>query len=350
MRKKYLYIVGITLSFLFSSCTNEYWQFHELKQTLEKEKQETRQALQNFSVEQIESRDVEILTTPDKKVLDRILSMIEQSKKQVFIEVYILTEKRIVQALRDAKKRGVDVRVVLEKNVFGATSINSKAFKILEGAGVLVTYDNSKLYNFVHTKLLIIDDTYIITTGNLSYSSFTTNREFYIIGKNAMDLKTLEKIFLADFGGREISESTSNLVISPVDSRKKIETLLESAKKDIFLYAENFWDESILAILSKKVASGIPVVICMADPSKVKSNTEAMTLLRSKWIDVRTSKNPFIHAKRALVDGIYGYIGSENFSTNSLDENREIGILTKSPPDFTKTFHTIFESDCSKPR
>lgn len=233
-------LLFLLLPFLLTSCTNEYWQFHEQKTKFAEQKQSIEQNLAEFSIEQIEPRDIEILTTPDKKVLDRIISMIEQSKKQVFIEVYIFTEKRLLQALKDARKRGVDVRVLLEKNVFGATSINSKTFKALQTVGVSVSYDNSKLYNFVHTKLLIIDDTYIITTGNLSYSSFTTNREFYVIGKNVMDLQTLQNIFLADFRGHEISESTTNLVISPIDSRKKIETLLASAKKDIFLYAENF--------------------------------------------------------------------------------------------------------------
>lgn len=86
----------------------------------------------------------------------------------------------------------------------------------------------------------------------------------------------------------------------------------------------------------------------MADPSKVKSNTEAIALLKSKGIDVRTSKKPVIHAKSALVDGEYSYIGSENFSTNSLDENREIGILIKSSPDFKEMFYRTFESDCPR--
>jgi phosphatidylserine/phosphatidylglycerophosphate/cardiolipin synthase-like enzyme len=226
--------------FFLSSCTNEYWQFHEQKQLLENTKQETTQILKEFSVDKIEPREVEILTTPDKKVLDRIVSMIDSAKQQVLVEVYILTEKRIIKALQDAKKRGVTVRVVLEKNVFGGTNINAKTFKSLQPAGISVTYDNSKLYNFIHTKLLIIDDTYIITTGNLSYSSFVYNREFYVIGKDGADLQTLENIFGADFEGREISESTANLVISPINSRKKIETLLISAHKDIFLYAENF--------------------------------------------------------------------------------------------------------------
>jgi phosphatidylserine/phosphatidylglycerophosphate/cardiolipin synthase-like enzyme len=49
-----------------------------------------------------------------------------------------------------------------------------------------------------------------------------------------------------------------------------------------------------------------------------------------------------------MVDGIYTYIGSENYSTNSLDENREIGILLKSSLESTKTFKNTFESDCPK--
>lgn len=199
MFRKKLFLLLVIPLFLLSSCTNEYWQFHDRKQAIQAEKQETKVLLETFSMDQVEDRDTEILATPDKKVLERIVSMIESSKKQVYVEVYILTEKRIIQALKDAKKRGVDVRVLLEKNVFGATSINSKAFKTLESAGILVTYDNSKLYNFVHTKTLIIDDVYIITTGNLSYASFTSNREFYVIGKNTKDLETLKNILSADF-------------------------------------------------------------------------------------------------------------------------------------------------------
>ena len=197
-QKKISLLLVLPLFFL-ASCTNEYREFHKEKQVLQTEKQTSESALRDFSVSDIEDRQVEILSTPNRALLDRLVSMIDKAEKEVYIEVYILTEKRIVQALKDAKKRGVDVRVVLEKNVFGATSINSTTFKTLETAGAEVTYDNSRLYNFVHTKLLLIDDTYVITTGNLSYASFTTNREFYVIGKNDADLKVLKNIFLADF-------------------------------------------------------------------------------------------------------------------------------------------------------
>jgi phosphatidylserine/phosphatidylglycerophosphate/cardiolipin synthase-like enzyme len=248
---RFIFVLCI-VPFFFISCGNEYWDFHKQKEIFYVQEIKTKESRESFDLEQVQDRDVEILMTPDKKVLDRIISMIEQAKNRVEVEVYILTEKRIIKALQDAKKRGIDVRVLLEKNVFGATSINSKSFKTLVEAGISVTYDNSSLYNFVHTKLLLIDNTYIITTGNLSYASFTSNREMYIIGKNSSDLAALNHIFDADFNGKEVMETTSNLVISPIDSRKKIETLLKSAQKDIFIYAETFDDPAIMDILTLK--------------------------------------------------------------------------------------------------
>lgn len=106
------------LAFFLISCQNEYWAFHDGQKTFAREKAQTELSRENFSVEQIEDREVEILMTPDTKVLDRIVSRIDAAKTRVFIEVYILTEKRITKALQDAKSRGVDVRVILEKNVF----------------------------------------------------------------------------------------------------------------------------------------------------------------------------------------------------------------------------------------
>ncbi|MDP2104062.1 MAG: phospholipase D-like domain-containing protein [Candidatus Gracilibacteria bacterium] len=336
----------LILPFFLVSCGDEYWAFHDEQKSFALQKAQTELSRENFSVEQIADREVEVLMTPDKKILDRIVAMIDTAKTRVDVEVYILTEKRIIKALQDAKKRGVDVRVLLEKNVFGATSINSKSFKALTGSGVSVTYDNSDLYNFVHTKLLLIDDTYIITTGNLSYASFAYNREMYVIGRNPSDRETLGQIFSADFSGQEIVKSTSNLVISPIDSRAKIETLFQSATKDILIYAQTMDDPVIMDILAEKRRQKIPVTICIADPKKIKSNTETIAKLSKKGVDIRASKKPVIHAKSALVDSKYSYIGSENFTTNSLDNNREIGILLKTSPDFVEKWRGTFESDC----
>ena len=131
MRQERPYKWILFLPLFLSSCTNEYWAFHAQKEANLQARTQVESELKTFSSDRIESRDVEILTTPDLKTLDRFVSLIESAKREVSVEVYILTEKRIIKALQEAKARGVTVRVILEKNVFGATSINTKAYKSL---------------------------------------------------------------------------------------------------------------------------------------------------------------------------------------------------------------------------
>ena len=40
-----------------------------------------------------------------------------------------------------------------------------------------------------------------------------------------------------------------------------------------------------------------------------------------------TAATPYIHAKAIVVDGLRAYVGSINFSTNSLHNAREVGII-----------------------
>jgi phosphatidylserine/phosphatidylglycerophosphate/cardiolipin synthase-like enzyme len=42
---------------------------------------------------------------------------------------------------------------------------------------------------------------------------------------------------------------------------------------------------------------------------------------------VRSLKNPYIHTKTMLIDDRVLMIGSINFSTNSLDNNRELSVI-----------------------
>ncbi len=46
---------------------------------------------------------------------------------------------------------------------------------------------------------------------------------------------------------------------------------------------------------------------------------------------MRVTTSPYIHAKSILADGKLAYVGSINFTANSMENNRELGILTKTP-------------------
>jgi phosphatidylserine/phosphatidylglycerophosphate/cardiolipin synthase-like enzyme len=47
-----------------------------------------------------------------------------------------------------------------------------------------------------------------------------------------------------------------------------------------------------------------------------------------------------LHAKAVIADGRAMYVGSENLTTNSLDRNREVGLLLDEPALVTPVLQT----------
>jgi phosphatidylserine/phosphatidylglycerophosphate/cardiolipin synthase-like enzyme len=117
--------------------------------------------------------------------LDAMVKKIEQSQDRVWVEVYIFTEKRLQKALIDAHKRGIDVKIILEKNVYKAPSLNKKTFQNFEKNGIDVVWSDWEDYSLNHTKMMILDNEFLLSTGNYSYSTFKINREFFISGKDS---------------------------------------------------------------------------------------------------------------------------------------------------------------------
>lgn len=331
------------LVFLFS-CENEYTKFHEQKT----KNTQIQKEISDFSFEKIESLSgLTLRETPDLKLLDDITQKIDSAQKRVYIEVYIFTEKRIKKALINAQKRGVDVKVLLEKNVYLAGNLNTQTFKDLQKNGIEVAYSNPKNYALNHSKMMIIDDSIMISTGNYSYSSFKYNREFFLFLENQKLFETFLAIFEADFAGIKKNISQNNLVLSPFSSRPKIEYLLKNATKSIQIYAHNFSDESITNILKDKKKNSVSVEMIFPDLKKVASNENELKDLQENNISIKILDKPEIHAKMILIDGKYLYIGSVNFSPSSMDKNREIWLLIKNP-DVIAKIKEIFKADFVK--
>ncbi len=52
-----------------------------------------------------------------------------------------------------------------------------------------------------------------------------------------------------------------------------------------------------------------------------------------------------IHVKNIIVDGKRAYLGSENLSTTSLEDNREVGVILAQQTTALKLITSTFESD-----
>lgn len=330
--------------FFLISCQNEYVEFHQNKEI----QKQIQTEINNFSFEKIEYLSgLTLRKTPDLELLKELTTKIDNAKSRVYIEVYIFTEKRIKKALIDAKKRWVDVKVILEKNIYQAWNLNKETFKDLEKAWIKVVYSNPENYSLNHSKMMIIDDEVVISTWNYSYSTFKYNREFFLFLENKEYLKKFMEIFISDFSWIKKNTYWNNLILSPFSSRTKLEYLIKNAKKSIKIYANNISDNSILNEIIKKNKEKVDVKMILPDLKKVSSNENEIKLLQENNIDVKIIDKPEIHAKAILIDEKYLYIWSVNFSTYSMDKNREIWLILKNE-DIIKKFLGIFNDDFKK--
>lgn len=292
------------------------------------------------------SEPVQIFYEPDMGK-DPVIKGIENAKTSIEIEVYTFSDTDILRELVDAKKRGVNIRVILEENPYGGYSANREIKNKLSYYGIESKWDN-KAYNYTHSKFMIIDGkTGYIMTLNLTKSAFTKNREFGVIVQDERIVNELEDIFGADWKRYPYKPKyDSSLVISPENSRAKIENLLNSAHSEILIYAEEIDDPAIKDILKRK-GKYIDTKVIIASPESIENNSTTISELKRYGIDIKYLSSLYIHAKVIIVDRTYAFVGSENLSSNSLDNNREVGIIL-SHPDIINKLREIFLSDFTK--
>lgn len=286
----------------------------------------------------------EIFILPDQWIQDRLISDIDSAKSRVWIEIYTWTDKDILDAVLRAHARGVDVRVVLEPNVFWTPLINKPVFTTLLSKDIPVVYADTMRYKFTHAKFFIIDDAYYISTWNLTRSFFTKNRDIIFQDMNRYHLEYLMLIFQRDFdslGTQDILETPQALVLSPINSRAKLKKLFLEAQKSIVVYVQNFQDPELLDILDQK-KKNIDIQICTADN---ESNRESQKERQFSW---KLITKPYLHAKIVFIDETKIFIWSQNLTSNSLDNNREVGIIIDWNMPLFKKLMRLYELDCAE--
>lgn len=272
-----------------------------------------------------------------------ILNAITSAQKQILVEVYELTDKQILNALIEEKAKGIAVKVMLEHHPFGSEAINDQAEQTLQSAGVAVQWTNPA-FALTHEKDIIIDNNELfVLNQNLTASSFSRNREYDIVDDNKQDIAEAEQIFTDDWQRQNFHPTDSHLIISPVNSRAGLTALLNQATKTIDIEIEDIDDPQIVQLLSQK-AKTVQIRIITPTLSQISSNKDALETLQAAGVQVRTISSPYIHAKLILADSQMAYVGSVNLSTQSMDKNRELGIIFSQSAS-VQNLATDFETD-----
>ena len=248
-------------------------------------------------------------------------------------------------ALAADERRGVAVRVLLSAGYGGASStVNGSAYDFLRAHGVAVRWSPS-YFSLTHEKSLVVDgDRALIMTFNLTSKYYATGRDFGIVDGGARDVAAIERTFDDDWEGGGVNDperallggnngdTGDDLVWSP-GSEPALIALIDGAQKSLSLYNEEMADMDVTKTLIDAARRGVAVYVVMTGADEWKWD---FAELATAGVHVRTYSDDagaplYIHAKMIVADAgstsARAFVGSENFSAASLDENRELGIM-----------------------
>lgn len=115
-----------------------------------------------------------LFVTPaiDGTIRDALLDLISQAQYAIDVAIYSFTDDVLAEALIEAHKRGVQVRVMME-----ATNVNSQGSEAcrLVRAGIPVRNDLAS--GLFHHKFLVIDGIWVVT-GSYNWSAAANDKNY----------------------------------------------------------------------------------------------------------------------------------------------------------------------------
>ncbi|MCS6861777.1 MAG: phospholipase D family protein [Abditibacteriales bacterium] len=130
------------------------------------------------------SPTIQVYFSPKGGCTEAIVEELRAAQRTVRVQAYSFTNRDIAAALRDAKRRGVDVEIVLDKS---NETAQYSAATFTSNAGIPTYIDDE--HAIAHNKVMIIDGETVIT-GSFNFTKAAENRnaENLLIIKNAPDI------------------------------------------------------------------------------------------------------------------------------------------------------------------
>jgi len=256
-----------------------------------------------------------------------LLDFFAETDQELSVLMYQLTVTSLVDSLIEQHQRGVDVRVMLD----GDQSSNATARERLTEAGVEVR-DAPAAFSYNHAKVVLRDrEAAIVMSANMNGYSMSRERNYGIVDRDRQDLEQLRAIFDRDWSGTgELDLECTRLLVSPVNSRDRLLDHIRGASDSLDLAVMYITDDEVAGAIVERASSGVPVRALLADPDWIDSNVETAGELAAAGAEVRFLSEYGLHAKLVVADGV-AFVGSQNLSYTSLDQNREVGVLVTDP-------------------
>lgn len=275
------------------------------------------------------------------EICKKLINEINLSNKSIDIALYGVGEfKDIINALNNAKERGVEIRLVLDmsNNTSLVYPFNFQLAQDFDGK----FDDNNTL---MHNKFMIFDNKKVMT-GSTNFSStglggYNANLVLFIDSEEVSKIYTEEfnQMYLGKFSKNKskiekekilLSESEISIYFSPKDDYKnEIIELIKNAKSEIIVSSFYLTQKDLIEALKDAKKRGLNVLI-LSDAVAANNFRDKIKFLRNSNIPLKVEnwggKN---HEKTILIDDEYLITGSCNFTNSGFYKNDENSLIIK---------------------
>ena len=327
---------------------------------------------------------------------------IEAARREIYVETFILADdpvgQRVADALLDARKRGVVVRLIYD--AAGSVRTPDEFFEPLERVGVEVRKFNPvdpiedprlwRINHRNHRKLLIVDGRTTFLGGvNFSeeYASSSAITPGEVRGLNAGwrdthlridgpvsgDYRALffrswaetgEPVTVTEVEWPATSEVFGDDLVRPLASSGGDEAeyvIYQTYRSAVQHSAEKVWlthayfspDEAFLDDIEDAAKRGVDVRLLLPgfldfEIVRYASRANYHRLLEA-GVRIFERTDALLHAKTAVVDGVWSTVGSANLDMRSFVHNDEVNAVVVGS-SFGAEMEDLFLRDCGKAR
>jgi phosphatidylserine/phosphatidylglycerophosphate/cardiolipin synthase-like enzyme len=272
-----------------------------------------------------------LIVLPDDSA-QPILNAINGAKKSLRVKMFVFSDPELLKAVLAARKRGLNVRVMLNPARRSGEEDNEKTRKTLTTGGVDVL-DSNPLYDVTHEKSMVVDDTHaFVKSLNWQTKNLTETRDYAVVTSHAHEVDEIIRCFEADWSRQDFQSSEgSHLIWCKGNGRDRIAAFIDGAKHSLFLQNERYQDPIIIEHLVRAQMRGVKVHIMSRPPHTLKKEkliegVGGLRVMDDVGIKVRKMKHLKLHGKMLLADGLRAIVGSINLAPGSFDSRRELAI------------------------
>lgn len=269
--------------------------------------------------------------------------------------MYELSDRRIEKALAVAATRGVSVRVILDRRGYEPGRENPIAVSYLRAHGVQTRYAPQR-FALDHEKALIVDrHRALIMTLNLTPEYYASDRDFIVADERHADVAEIEARFDRDWAAARHAASVHateeaspqagaaappRLVFSP-GAAPRLLALIASARHAVQLESEELDDHRVVSALCADARRGVSVEVTMTYQRASQPSLLDIEHCGGSVHLYPPNASLYIHAKAIVVDRRVAFVGSQNLSAQSLDYDRELGIVFTAATLVRSLSHTL---------